>query len=98
MVYWLDAFIKDKIRDRYYGNLDEARYQEFQWVYSIPIVHDYIDAALDEVATEQYLSRYGMTLADVKDPRKLQSLSSGSNLHRHQIDFVSRTVEKLYRR
>lgn len=97
MTWWSDAWLTGFIQDRYYGNLDEERLSEFEFVYSLPFAREYIDMALDAKQDELYMKRYGIKVSDIKDPRKLKQVASAAALERRTLNFISSNVGRLYR-
>lgn len=56
---------------------------------------DTFDKILDERNNDLYMDRYGLTYADVKDPRKLKS-NSTVGMALSTINFVSSNIKRLY--
>lgn len=81
----------------WYGDYNEDKLRRFEGIHLIPFAGDVVDYNLDRIRDYQYLDRYGMTLADVKDPRKLRQTQSGITFMRNQYNFVSDNVKRLYR-
>lgn len=84
-------------RDYWYGDYDDRKLKKFQALYSIPGFRQIMDYNLDLIKDEQYLERYGMTYADVKDPRKLASTASAGQVYGIAWSMISRNVSRLYR-
>lgn len=80
-----------------YGEYDENKLAQFEMMYHLPFIKDYMDYKLDLRADQEYLKRYGMTYADVHDPRKLKQVGSGSRMYGAGFDMVSKNVGRLYK-
>lgn len=81
----------------WYGDYDEKKMQKFRALYSLPGWSQLLDYQLDSVKDEQYLKRYGYTVADVRDPRKLSATASSARFNGYVYNFVSSNVNRLYR-
>lgn len=81
----------------WYGGYDEKKMEKFRALYAIPGFQQLLDYQLDSVKDEQYLKRYGYTIADVLDPRKLSATSSSARLNGYVYNFISSNVSRLYR-
>ena len=75
-----------------YGEYDDQKLRQFEFLYSVPGVRNYMDMLLDYRRDKEYLHRYGMDYSDIHDPRKLHSVASTART----ISYVSDMVEKLY--
>lgn len=80
-----------------YGEYNEQKLRQFELLHNVPVISNYMDYLLDRRADQEYLDRYGMDYTDIHDPRKLSQVSSGSNLVRSGLNFVSDNVKNLYR-
>lgn len=79
-----------------YGEYDEGKLSQFEFLYALPGVRDYFDYLLDVRADREYLNRNGLDYTDIHDPRKLRESSSGARMYGHTINFVSDNIKKLY--
>lgn len=79
-----------------YGPVDEQKLSQLEFLYHTPL-KPYIDYKMDMRQDAEYLARYGMTLADVHDFRKLHQFDSGSAVYGSALNFVSSNINRLYR-
>lgn len=79
-----------------YGEWNEEKYNVYLGLSNIPVFNNYMDYLLDSRDAKQYLQRYGMGYSDIRDPRKLNSTSSGSRFLGSTVQFVSKNLEDLY--
>lgn len=89
----LDEFVTNWL----YGEYDKQKLDRFTALYSIPGVRQYFDYLLDKRSDQEYMARYGLTYADIHDPRKLKSTGSGSHMVGYAYNFVSRNASNLYK-
>lgn len=81
------------------GEWSQEKQQAFNNLYNLHIFGtrpfgDQFDIILDNRNDSRYMSRYGISWSDVKDPRKLsQSRHSTFN---SSLNFVSSNIDKLY--
>lgn len=81
------------------GEWSEDKQKAFNNLYNLQIFGtrpfgNTFDSILDNRNDQRYMDRYGLSWANVKDPRKLsQSRSSTLN---SAINFVSSNIDKLY--
>lgn len=83
--------------DWLYGEYDQQKLRQFEFLHNVPVLGDYMDYKLDVRADEEYLNRYDMDYGDVHDPRKLRQTNSGTRLYGASFNFVSKNVGRLYR-
>lgn len=79
-----------------YGEYDEDKLGQFEFLHNLPLVGDYMDYLLDRRADEEYMERYGLSYDDIHDPRKLRQTASGSRFIGGTLNFVSDNVKRLY--
>lgn len=91
---WFDT---TPMQDWLYGSWSKEKLRQFTFYRNVPVLSQYMDYLLDLRDNEHYLDRNGMTYSDIKDPRKLSSVQSGSRLVGSAYSIVSKNVEKLYR-
>lgn len=65
-------------------------------VFGISPFRDNFDRILNEKAWNAYSKRYGLTYADIKDPRKYHTAFGQSQLMNGGVNFVSRNLKRLY--
>lgn len=80
----------------YTAEWNDENLQRFRLLYAVGPTRDYIDYLLDLRDDAAYLKRYGLTPGDIRDPRKLGSVTSGSKLIAGGLNFVSDNVKWLY--
>lgn len=85
------------LTDWLYGDWDETKYQQFLALHLVPVLSDYLDLMLDYRADQEYLNRYGLSYADIHDPRKLRTSGSFGRFVSSGMNFVSSNVKDLYR-
>lgn len=97
----------DEVWDVVTGNNELARWVytaewndenllKFEVLYSVQPTRGYLDYLLDRREDAEYLARYGITPGNIRDPRKLRQTSSGSNMIRYGLNFVSDNIKRLY--
>lgn len=85
------------MQDWLYGEWDEDKLRQYEFLHHFPFIGDYMDYLLDIRADREYLERHGMDYSDIHDPRKLRETSSGSRLAGNVLNFVSSNVTRLYK-
>lgn len=79
-----------------YGPVDQNKLTQLELLYKTPL-GPYMDYKLDLRKDSEYLARYGMTLSDVHDFRKLHQFDSGAAVLGGTLNFVSDNINRLYR-
>lgn len=77
----------------YADNWSEEKLAKYEALSVIPGISHYMDYVLDKRADEEYLRRYGLTYADIHDPRKLKQVGSAVR----GLEWVSSNVRRIYR-
>lgn len=90
---WLDHIKQFVLTD----NWSKGKLQTYEAMSNVPVLGQYMNYLLDVRADEEYLRRYKMDYSDIHDPRKLRQTSSGSRLFGESIEYVSKSVSRLYR-
>lgn len=80
----------------YNAPLTEQKLSQLEFLYHTPL-KPMIDYKMDMRQDKEYLNRYGMTLEDVHDFRKLHQFGSGSAVYGAMLNFVSSNINRLYR-
>lgn len=75
----------------------DSELQKFEMLYAVSPTKEYIDYLLDRRFDAQYMARYGITSADIKDPRRLRQVSSASASFSRTMNFVSDSARWLYK-
>lgn len=81
----------------YTAEWNDENLSRFELLYAVPQTRAYIDYLLDRRSDAEYMSRYGLSGADVHDPRKLRQTSSASRLYGYELEFVSDMAKYLYK-
>lgn len=89
--------LQQSFTDWLYGEYSEDKLFQFEMLYHIPLVKNYMDFQLDLRADREYMNRYQISYSDIHDPRKLRSVSSGSSFYGSAYQMISRNLDKLYR-
>lgn len=79
-----------------YSDWTDQKYEDYKFLDMVPGVHQYMDYLLDVRADNEYLSRYGMDISDIHDPRKLKQTSSARALNGIGYQMISKNIDKLY--
>lgn len=79
-----------------YGPVDQKKLTQLEFLYNTPL-KPYMDYKMDLRWDSEYLARYGMTVSDVHDFRKLHSFGSGTQFIGSSLNFVSDNIKRLYR-
>lgn len=87
----------NSIAEWLYGEYDSEKLQQFNFLYQLPVVHQYFDYLLDLRAQKEYMNRYNLTPQDVHDPRKLHSTDSFGRFVHSGLNFVSDMAKHLYK-
>lgn len=90
------AYGEKKFTEWLYGDYNQEKLTQFELLYHVPIVKQFMDYKLDVRADEEYMNRYQLGYEDIHDPRKLKQTSSGSALIGSSLNFVSDNVKRLY--
>lgn len=91
-VYQLDKSFTEWL----YGPVDQQKLSQLEFLYNTPL-KSYMDYKMDLRKDAEYLARYGLTLSDVHDFRKLHQFGSGSSVYGSALNFVSDNIKRLYR-
>lgn len=91
-VYQLDKQFTEWL----YGPMSEQKLSQLEFLYNTPL-KPIIDYKMDMRQDKEYLNRYGMSIEDVHDFRKLHQFGSGSQVYGSALNFVSDNIKRLYR-
>lgn len=92
-----DFYQLDKqFTDWLYGPMMEQKLSQLELLYNTPL-KPIIDYKMDMLKDKEYLNRYGLSIEDVHDFRKLHQFGSGSAVYGSALRFVSDNIKRLYR-